>query len=396
MSFYVEKVSRKSGACYRIVRDYTRGGERKREYQVLPQGTTKAQAEKIRCQMELEAEFGAYTTKEPVTLKNYAEEVYFPKYTNSLSPTTRQHYRQLFYTKDGIAKHLGNRYLSEITTEAIQDMVNRYASAGKSAKTIRNIVNLVSVILKRAKIDNYLKRDIPNPCEYVMLPKAASKEGNAYSMEEVKLMMERAKSAGNINIQLLLALTCLAGGLRRSELAALRWEDVTLGEKESFLCVRRAAVYADGKMTEKETKTKAGTRVIPIQPGGEVYRILQTARKMYVKEQSREDDFQGQGHVFILHHAPFAPVSDNRMYKIYKSFLEKECPDLPHYRLHDLRHTYFTLCTEIGFSELSIIATGGHSTIQSTKRYQHATMNRMKSDMAKLEEIFGNTRAASQ
>lgn len=66
------------------------------------------------------------------------------------------------------------------------------------------------------------------------------------------------------------------------------------------------------------------------------------------------------------------------------------------YRLHDLRHTYFTLCTQIGFSELSIIATGGHSTIQSTKRYQHATMNRMKSDMAKLEEIFGNTRAASQ
>ncbi len=50
MSFYVEKVSRKSGACYRIVRDYARGGERKREYQVLPQGTTKAQAEKIRCQ----------------------------------------------------------------------------------------------------------------------------------------------------------------------------------------------------------------------------------------------------------------------------------------------------------------------------------------------------------
>ncbi len=164
MSFYVEKVSRKSGACYRIVRDYTRGGERKREYQVLPQGTTKAQAEKIRYQMELEAEFGAYTTKEPVMLKNYTEEVY------------------------------------------------RYASAGKSAKTIRNIVNLVSVILKRTKIDNYLKRDIPNPCEYVMLPKAASKEGNAYSMEEVKLMMERAKSAGNINIQLMLALTCLAGG----------------------------------------------------------------------------------------------------------------------------------------------------------------------------------------
>ncbi len=92
-------------------------------------------------------------------------------------------------------------------------MVNRNASAGKSAKTIQNIINLISVILKKAKIDNYLKRDIPKPCEYMMLPKTTNKKGNAYSMEEVKLMMERAKSADNINIQLLLALTCLAGGL---------------------------------------------------------------------------------------------------------------------------------------------------------------------------------------
>ena len=206
-------------------------------------------------------------------------------------------------------------------------------------------------------------------------------------------MLERAKATDNVNIQLLIALTCLAGGLRRSELVALRWEDITLGDKESFICVRRATVYASGKMTEKETKTKAGTRMIPIQSHGEVFNILQNAKKLYMKEQSQEEDFQGQNHVFILHHAPYFPVNDNRMYKIYKRFLEKECPDLPHYRLHDLRHTYFTLCTESGFSELSIIATGGHSTIQSTKRYQHATMNRMRADMARLEEVYQNTTA---
>ena len=63
-------------------------------------------------------------------------------------------------------------------------------------------------MLKRAKIDNYLKRDIPNPCEYVVIPKTITKEGNAYSIEEVKLMMERAKAMGNINMQLLIALSC--------------------------------------------------------------------------------------------------------------------------------------------------------------------------------------------
>ena len=99
-----------------------------------------------------------------------------------------------------------------------------------------------------------------------------------------------------------------AGGLRRSELVALRWEDITLGEKESFICVRRAAVYADGKMEEKGTKTIAGNCVIPIQPGGEVYNILQTARRQYLKEQSQAEDFQRQNHVFILHHTPYIPV----------------------------------------------------------------------------------------
>lgn len=47
--------------------------------------------------------------------------------------------------------------------------------------------------------------------------------------------------------------------------------------------------------------------------------ILQTARKMYVREQSQEENFQGKN----LNHAPFVPVSDNRMYKIYKSLLQR-------------------------------------------------------------------------
>lgn len=127
-----------------------------------------------------------------------------------------------------------------------------------------------------------------------------------------------------------------------------------------------------------------------------VYNILQSARKLYMKEQSMAEDFQGDNHVFILHHAPYPPVNPNRIYKMYKNFLEKECPELPVYRLHDLRHTYFTWCSEVeGFSELSIIGTGGHSSIQSTKRYQHATMQRMKADMEKLEVAFQNV-AVSQ
>lgn len=226
------------------------------------------------------------------------------------------------------------------------------------------------------------------------MPKSQSKAGNVYTMEQIRTMLERAKSAGDINMQLLIALCCLAGGLRRSELVALRWEDIKLDEKESYIHVQRAVIYEKGEMIIKETKTKAGNRIIPIRANGTVFNILLSARKLYLKEQSENSGFNGQNHVFILHKAPFIPVTAKKIYKIYVSFLKKECPELPQYRLHDLRHTYFTWCSEIeGFSELSMIGTGGHSNIQSSRRYQHATMERMRSDMGKLETAFLNAKS---
>ena len=205
-------------------------------------------------------------------------------------------------------------------------------------------------------------------------------------------MLERAQKAGNRNAELLIAICCLAGGLRRSELVGLKWEDVVLNKDEAYIQIQRATVYTNEGLVEKETKTKAGNRIIPIMPDGTVYRILQRARKEYVKLSSSVKGFQGDNHVFILDHFPYTPLPPVRIYKMFKAFMEKECPDLPSYRLHDLRHTYFSLCSSIeGFSELSMTSTGGHSTIQSTKRYQHPLMQKTIADMERLEKTFDKT-----
>lgn len=394
MSFYVSKIKRKKGVRYRIVKDTTRQGERYRTYYTLPQGTTKATADRICCQMALDAEYGSYIPKEPVLFREYAEQIYFPKYTEYLSATTKQHYEQVYRAKDGLKEHLGNLYLSEITVEVLQDMVNHYNKAGRAPKTIRNTLNIVSVILEQAMNDNYLKRQDRTPCAYVRLPKLKEKEGNAYMMQEVKTMLERAQKAGNRNVELLVAICCLAGGLRRSELIGLKWEDITLNKTEAYISVQRGVVYTNKGLVEKEPKTKAGKRIIPVVVGGIVYNILSEARKEYVKLQMSQPGFQGDNHVFILSHFPYTPLTPVRLYKTFKRFMETECPDLPSYRLHDLRHTYFTLCSNTdGFSELSMVSTGGHSTIQSTKRYQHPQIQKMLSDMEKLDEAFEHTSA---
>lgn len=394
MSYYVEKVKRKGGFRYRIVKDVTRNGKRVRSYQVLPEGTKKSVADKICNEMALNSRFGEFMEKEPLTFQEYVEEIYFTKYTEYIEVTTKKGYLQMYHAPDGVKRMLGNYYLTEITAEILQDMVNIYVKSGKSVKTIRNHISFISVVLTQAMKDNYMKHQ-ELPTNYLRLPKANGTEKKAYTLEEVKILLDRAKETGNRTMELLIGISCLAGGLRRSELIGLRWEDIKLSETEAYIHVQRAVVQdEEGNLVEKQTKTKAGKRIIPLAVGGTVYRILQSVRKEHMKLQSSEPCFRGGNSVFIVYEKPYIQMKPDRLYRTFRNFIKKECPDLPCYSLHELRHTYFTICTNIeGFSELSMIGTGGHSTIESTKRYQHPQRKKMLEDMTRLEEEFSKINA---
>ncbi len=388
MGYYLETIKRKSGTRYRIVRDMTVNGKRDRSYHSLPAGTTKETAKKICCEMNLNADFGDFLQKKSMLFKDYAEQVYFPKYTLYLSPTTKEAYIQMYKTKTGVRDCLGNYTLTEVTVEVLQDMVNKYVKMGKTPKTIRNYLYFISAILKEAMSDNYIKRQESTACAFVRLPKPTGVEGNAYTIGQVKVILDRAYETRNRAMELLVAVCCLAGGLRRSELAGLRWEDIVLDKDEAYIKVQRSIVQVNSQLIEKETKTKSGKRTIPLAVGGTVYQILERARKEHMKFQS-EPNFQGGNSVFIMNQKPHAPLTPMALYKNFKRFMKNDCPDLPQYRLHDLRHTYFTLCSNVeGFSELSMIGTGGHSTVQSSKRYQHSQLEKMRDDMQKLDNAF--------
>ena len=389
MKLYVEKVKRPSGIRYRIVRDWTRDGVRRRSYKMLPAGTKKAEADRICCQMSLNIEYGNYIDKEKMLFREYYEKVYREKYMGFLSPTTRQNYEQMYLAEDGIRRHLGELFLSEITTETVQDMVNHYIATGKAPKTIRNHVSFVSVVLKQAISDNYLQLTGILPTTYIRLPRKAEIVGHTYTMEQVKTMLARARAEKNINVELIVGLTCLGGGLRRSELAGLRWEDISLDEENPCIMIQRAEVSTKEGVIEKGTKTEAGTRKVPLVVNGTLYKILMRARKRYFRLQAKVPDFQGDNHVLILQHDTYTPMKPNRIYKTFKTFMQKSCPDLPCYRLHDLRHTYFSLCSSIeGFSDLSMISMGGHSSIKSSRRYQHSIQSKVKEDAGRLNEEF--------
>lgn len=394
MKFHVEKVTRKKGNRYRIVKDRIYHGQRKRTYKMLPEGTTKAQAEKICTKMALEAEYGEFIESEPILFSEYVEDTYFPKYTNDLSASTKYNYKQIYTARDGIKKHLGDLLMTEVTTEVLQDLVNYYSDKKIAPKTIRNYLGFISVVLDQAMTDKVIRRQAKNATYFVREPKMVQKKGHAYSIDQVKLMLTRAQEKENITVELILALCCLSGGLRRSELAGLCWDDIVLGKDEAYIDVKRAIVRGEGGMIEKGTKTEAGQRIIPIQVGGTVYQILLKARKLHMTKYQNVQGYEGKNHVFVLEQYPYSPMNPETLYKRFKKFMKEECPEIPSYRLHDLRHTYFSLASHAGFNELSIIGTGGHSSLQSTRRYQHAIMQNVLKDMNKLEKEYDEAKVA--
>ena len=167
-----------------------------------------------------------------------------------------------------------------------------------------------------------------------------------------------------------------------------------LGKDEAYIDVKRAIVRGEGGMIEKGTKTEAGQRIIPIQVGGTVYQILLKARKLHMTKYQNVQGYEGKNHVFVLEQYPYSPMNPETLYKRFKKFMKEECPEIPSYRLHDLRHTYFSLASHAGFNELSIIGTGGHSSLQSTRRYQHAIMQNVLKDMNKLEKEYDEAKVA--
>ena len=175
----------------------------------------------------------------------------------------------------------------------------------------------ISAILKETMSDNYIKRQENTACAYVRLPKPSGVEGNAYTISQVKTMLERAYQTQNRAMELLVAVCCLAGGLRRSELAGLRWEDIVLNRDEAYIKVQRSIVQVNSQLIEKETKTKSGRRIIPLAVGGTVYQILERERKEHMKFQS-EPGFEGGNSVFIMNQEPHASLTPMGLYKSYK------------------------------------------------------------------------------
>lgn len=249
---------------------------------------------------------------------------YIESKRNVLSPkTVKDYYSLLNYS---IPTKFKQMPVSRIRQTDIQIVVNEYAT-NHAPKTVRNFHGFISAVLRHFR---------PNMSIHTTLPQKRKYEAIIPSYEDVMLLLDASRNDKRYHVAFQLGVM----GLRRSEICALTLDDIN----GNILTINKAVVQDDNKeWVEKTTKTEESTRQIYI-PDALVKEI-------------RENGYIYQGHAGCI-------------LKALHRYQDKL--NLPHFRLHDMRHFFASYAHEQGISDADIIASGGWRTDYTMKRvYRH-------------------------
>lgn len=245
------------------------------------------------------------------------------------------------------------------------------------ATSINPMLNLTSKMLTGLMKEGLLIRDVAALVDRVPVERQQMK---TFTQQQVSTLL--AKCEGD---RLGHAWHLALAGLRRGEIAGLRWADIDF--EADTITIRHNRVSAAGKATEQSTKTVASGRTLPLPAA--LKAVLKTARKTQVAERLAIGDVYQSGEHVVCNELgqPYHPDTISDMWT-------KKVKDagLPHIRLHDARHSCGTLMHLRGVPIAVIAAWLGHRDAAFTMRtYMHSQDDALKAAAASYDGVVSNS-----
>jgi integrase len=274
---------------------------------------------------------------------------------NELALTSWTGYRDMI--RRWITPHLGSKRLVELTPIDVKvwhSALLDHGGVGGRPLSVRS-VQYAHRVLHRALADAVRWNLIPiNPASGARAPRVQRAELTVWTSDEAARFL---RHVANERLSALWVLA-LHTGMRRGELAGLRWKDVDLD---------------DGTLTVAQQRTNANHEVVIAAPKGRSQRQIVlapatvAALRQHRAEQLRERLALGEawadtGYIFVEEAGqPYHPHS-------YLTMFRRACAraDVPPIRLHDLRHTMATLALQAGVHPKVVQEQLGHSAINVT------------------------------
>ena len=227
---------------------------------------------------------------------------------------------------------------------------------------------MLRIFFDLAVQEGIIQREANPMLNKINRPKQEKKPVEAYTLEEMNLILKLADEDKNPDIKLILNLALLSG-IRRGEMTALRWENVNLDESYIYICESRVVVEG-GKEYIKKPKTQAGIRKIYIPE--KLVSILKEYRQRYLENKIRYGkNFKDKDYVLSKPDGePFSPqgISNN-----YLRFMERHKDKIRYLKFHGLRHTYASVLINQNTNPKTVQHNLGHADVSLTLSiYSHS------------------------
>jgi integrase len=234
----------------------------------------------------------------------------------------------------------------------------RRDSQGLAPKTVKNIHAIVHRALKDAVRWGYVARNV---ADAVDPPRGRSPEMRVWTPDQLRGFLAHVRTDRLYAVWLLVATT----GMRRGELAGLRWADVDLDG--SRVSPRRPRVVVNYAVEVSEPKTAKGRRALALDA------VTVAALREHKARQAEERAMVGAGWQdtgLVFTRPDGAPIHPDLISDWFERLARTA--GLPKIRLHDVRHSYASAALAAGIPAKVISERLGHATIQITlDTYSH-------------------------
>jgi integrase len=347
-------------------------GTRRRKWHTFTGTKRRAQEECARLISALKG--GTYLEPDKTTVAQFLER-WLKHIKPNVAPRTHERYVEI--CRRNIVPLIGQAKLSQLKPVQISAAYSKALEAGTTPKgplSPRSVLHLHRVLkqaLKQAVRWELLHR---NPLNAVQPPKVEKRRVVTYDMTQTAALLEALKGQ-RIYVPALLAVLC---GLRRGEIAALKWRNVDL-EKGS-LAVVESVEQMNGSVRLKETKSgRVRTVALPSTVRDELraHRLLQAQQLLKLGVRLGDDSF-----VCALEDgSPMQPT-----FITHEWVRAIKGTALPRYRFHDLRHAHGTHMLASGTHIKVASERLGHSKVGITlDLYSHILPGMQEEAAAKID-----------
>ena len=257
---------------------------------------------------------------------------------------------------------IGNKRLSSVTEQDLQEIIDQAYKEGRSRKTLQNYVGHINAFYKFCRMSKYTKE---RP-EGITVPANARNKGHTIlqpdslaTLFDVDTTLLRGKIVRDdlVGAYRFAVLT----GLRPGELRALKWSALDGNKLHVSGAINQLNEHTNGK-------NENAIRTIVLPPLA--LQVLQMQRAY-----TWEDEY-----IF-----PIGSMQNyNRRWTVYS-----KTNGLPHTTLYEMRHTFVSICKSLPESQLKALV--GHSAAMDTLGiYGHEVNGEAEATAQSVEKLFEN------